>query len=77
MLEGDVSKKKLEGIHDRFRRDSTYRDSQFRIGWTEEKCIAMDKSAQENHSYCLSSEEFEREEKLENLAEQIKAERHR
>ena len=53
-------KKKFEGIHDRFQRDSTYRDSQLKIGWTEEKCIEMDKLAQENHSYCPSSEEFER-----------------
>ena len=53
-------KKKFDGIHDRFQRDSTYRDSQLKIGWTEEKCIKMDKLAQENHSYCPSSEEFER-----------------
>ena len=53
-------KKKFEGIHDRFQRDSTYRDSQLKIGWTEEKSIEMDKLAQENHSYCPSSEEFER-----------------
>ena len=53
-------KKKFEGIHDRFQRDSTYRDSQLKIGWTKEKCIEMDKLAQENHSYCPSSEEFER-----------------
>ena len=31
-----------------------------KIGWTEEKCIAMDKLAQEDHSYCPSSEEYER-----------------
>ena len=53
-------KKKIDGIHDRFQRDSVYRDSQFKIGWTEEKCIAMDKLAQEDHSYCPSSEEYER-----------------
>ena len=41
-------KKKIEGIHDRFQRDSTYRDSQLKIGWTKEKCIEMDKLAQEN-----------------------------
>ena len=54
-------KKKFEGIHDRFQRDSTYRDSQLKIGWTEEKCIAMVKLAQKNHSYCPSSEEFEKD----------------
>ena len=53
-------KKKFEGIHVRFQRDSTYRDSQVKIGWTEEKCIEMDKLAKENLSYCSSSEEFER-----------------
>ena len=46
-------KKKFEGIHDRFQRDSTYRDSR----------IEMDNLAQENHSYCPSSEEFERKKK--------------
>ena len=35
-------KKKFEGIHDRFQRDPVYRASQLKIGWTEEKCIAMD-----------------------------------
>ena len=40
-------KKNFKGIHDRFQRDSTYRDSQLQIGWTEEKCIEMDKFAQE------------------------------
>ena len=56
-------KKKFEGIHDRFQRGSTYRDSQLKIGWTEETCIAMDKLAQEKHSYCPLPEEFERNEK--------------
>ena len=55
----DVSKK-IDGIHDRFLRDPVYRDSQLKIGWTEEKCIAMDKLAQEDHSYCPYSEEYER-----------------
>ena len=57
-------KKKVEGIHDRFLKDSTYRDSQLRIGWTEKTCIAMDKVAQENHSYCPLHEEFERYRKI-------------
>ena len=52
-------KKNFDGIHDRFQRDSENRDSQPKIGWTEEKCIAMDKLAQEDHSYCPSSEERE------------------
>ena len=53
-------KKKFDGIHDHFLKDSTYRDSQLKIGWTEEQCIEMDKLAQENHSHCPLSEEFER-----------------
>ena len=43
-------KKNFDGIHNRFQRDPVYRDSQLKIGWTEEKCIAMDKLAQEDHS---------------------------
>ena len=43
-------KKKFEGIHDRFQRDLTYRDSQLKIGWTEEKCIEMDELAQGNYT---------------------------
>ena len=38
-------KKKFEGIDDRFFKTQTYRDSQLKIGWTEETCIAMDKLA--------------------------------
>ena len=56
----DVSKKKFDGIHDRFQRESKCPDSQLKIGWTEEKCIEMDKLAPENHSHCPSSEEYER-----------------
>ena len=40
-------KKNFEGIHDCFQRDSENRDAQLKIGWTEEKCIAMDKLARE------------------------------
>ena len=47
-------KKNFDEIHDRFQRDPVFRDSQLKIGWTEEKCIAMDKLAQEDHSYCPS-----------------------
>ena len=53
-------KKDFEGIHDRFRKDLTYRDSQLRIGWTEEKCIKMDELAKKNFTCRPSSEEFER-----------------
>ena len=53
-------KKNFDVMHDRFQRDSENRDSQLKIGWTEEKCIEMDKLAQENRSYCPSSKEHER-----------------
>ena len=53
-------KRNYEGIHDRFLKDSTHRDVQLKIGSTEEKCIAMDKLAQEEHSYCPLSEEIDR-----------------
>ena len=33
--------KNFEEIHDRSQRDSTYRDSQLRIGWTEENCASI------------------------------------
>ena len=51
-----MTQKKLRRIHDRFLRDPVYRDSQLKIGWTEDKCIEMDKLALEDHSYRLSSE---------------------
>ena len=50
----DGQEEHYEGIHDRFLRDPVYRDSQLKIGWTELKCIDMDKLAQEDHSYRLS-----------------------
>ena len=53
-------KQNFDGVHDRFQRDSVYRDSQLEIAWTEEKCIEMDKLPQENHSCCPSSEKYER-----------------
>ena len=34
-----------------------------KIGWTDEKCIAMDNLAQEDHSYRLSYQEYERYQK--------------
>ena len=55
--------KKNDGIHDRFQRDSVFRDSQLRIGWTEEKSIEMDELAQKDFTYRPSNEEFERYDK--------------
>ena len=50
----DVSNKIMKELTIVSKRDPAYRDSQLKIGWTEEKCIAMDKLAQEDHSYRLS-----------------------
>ena len=57
---GDVSRRNLKEFTIASNEIQTHRDSQLKIGWTEEKCIEMDKLAQENHSYCPSSEQFER-----------------
>ena len=43
-----------------FLRDQVYRESPLKIGWTEQKCIEMDKLAQEDHSYRPNKEEFKR-----------------
>ena len=48
------------GIDDRFLRDPVNRESQFVIGWTEQKCKEMDELAKENNSYHLSTEEFKK-----------------
>ena len=53
-------KKNYDGIHDRFQRDSVYRDSQLKIGWTEEKCIEVDELAQKDFIYRPSTGEYER-----------------
>ena len=43
-----------------FLRDQVFRESQLKIGWTEQKCIEVDKLAQEDHSYLLFRDEFKR-----------------
>ena len=48
------------GIHDRFLKDQIYRDSQLKIGWTEQKRFELDELAKENNTYHLSTEEFKR-----------------
>ena len=42
------------GIHDRFLRDTVYRESQLAIGWTEQMCKEMDELEKEDHTYHLS-----------------------
>ena len=58
MRGGDVSKRNLTEftIASNEIQHIVIRNS--KICWTEEKCIAMDKLAQEDHSYCPSSAEF-------------------
>ena len=51
-------KKNFEGVHDRFQKDLTFRDSQVRIDRTEEVCIQMDKDAQKDFIYRMSSDEY-------------------
>ena len=41
----DSQDEHYKGIHDRFLRDQVYRQSQLKIGWTEQKCIEMDELA--------------------------------
>ena len=38
-------KKNIKGIRNRFLGDQVYRESQLKIGWTEQKCIEMDELA--------------------------------
>ena len=52
--------KVFKRIHDRFQKDLKDRDSQLRIGWTEEQCIEMDELAQKDFTHRPSTEEFER-----------------
>ena len=49
-------KKNFVGIHDRFQKDLTFRDSQLRIDRTEEVCMQMDKDAQKDFTYRISSD---------------------
>ena len=50
----------FKGIHDRFLRDQVYRESQFAIGWNEQRCIEIHELAKQNHTYHLSTDEFKR-----------------
>ena len=56
----DGQEEHYEGIHDRFLRDQVYRESQLKIGWTEQKCIEWDELAIEDHTYRLTPEEKRR-----------------
>ena len=60
MRGGGVSKRILMGFTIASNEIQFFVIRNSKIGWTEDKCIEMDKSAQENHSCCPSSEEYER-----------------
>ena len=48
------------GIHDRFLRDTVYRESQLAIGWSEQKCKEWDELAKEDHTYKVTPEKKRR-----------------
>ena len=56
----DSQDEHYKGIHDRFLKHQVCRESQLKMGWTEQKCIEMDELAQQDHTYRLSEEEFKR-----------------
>ena len=51
-------KKHFKGIHDRFLRDPTFRESQLEHYRNEEVCIQMDELAQKDFSYHLTQAEY-------------------
>ena len=51
-------KRGFEGIHDRFQKDSIFRESQISIDRTEDVCIQMDKDAQKDFSYWMKEDEY-------------------
>ena len=53
-------KKGIEGIHDRFQNDSTFRESLLSIDRTEEVCIQMDKDAQKDFTCRMTEHEYSR-----------------
>ena len=56
----DSQSEQFTGIHDRFLRDTVYRESQLAIGRTEQKCKEWDELAKEDHTYHLTPEETKR-----------------
>ena len=56
-------KKSFEGIHDRFQKDSTFRESLLSTDRTEEICIQMDEVAQKDFTNRMSQDEYFRNNK--------------
>ena len=55
-----MHQKKFAGIHDRFQKDSSFRDSQLGIDRIEEVCIQIDEDAQKDFTYRMSSDDYVR-----------------
>ena len=51
-------KRSFEGIHDRFKNDSTFLESLLSIDRTEAVCIQMDKDAQKDYTYHLAQNNY-------------------
>ena len=51
-------KRGFEGIHDRFQKDSTFRESEISIDRNEEVCIQMDKDAQKDFTCRMTEDEY-------------------
>ena len=51
-------KRGFEGIHERFQKDPTFRESQLEIDRTEEVCIQMDKDAQKDFACRMTQDEY-------------------
>ena len=51
-------KRGFEGIHDRFQKDSIFRESPTSIDRTEEVCTQMDKDAQKDFTYRMTQAEY-------------------
>ena len=51
-------KRNFEGIHDRFLKDPTFRESQLEHDRNEEVCIQMDKIAQKDFTYRMTQEKY-------------------
>ena len=50
-------KRGFKGIHDRFQKDPTFRESQLEHDRSEEVCVQMDKDAQKDFTYRMTQDE--------------------
>ena len=71
LLRENKSKKSFEGIHDRFLKDSTFRESLLSTDRTEEICIQVDEVAQKDFNNRMSQDEYFRNKELVDLSQYI------